>query len=237
METKPILLLADSQLLFLKNENQESYLKSIVDEIKAEDPKCAYLGASNGDDPVYYDLFTAAMNSVGLSNCKMITSKFDYEEQDFLDKADLILLAGGDTEKGFQIFKENGIAEILQKKYNEGTALIGVSAGAIQLGWQFFTKTANGKNELTDAFKFIPFMVMVHVDKNGINEVEQLLKESTSIKRAYEIPAGGGLIYHTDSTVEALRKPINEFVLKEEEFIHTLIFPGNETANKAVEEI
>lgn len=231
METKPILLLADSQLLFLKNEKEEFYLKTIVEEIKSDDPKCAYLGASNGDEPAYYEIFTAAMNSMGLSNCKMITSKFDYDEQDFLDKADLILLAGGDTEKGFQIFKENGIAEILQKKYNDGTVFVGVSAGAIQLGWQFSIKTDDRKNELKDAFKFVPFMVLVHGDKNGINEVEALLKESSSIKRAYEIPAGGGLIYHTDSTVEALRKPINEFVLKEEEFIHTLIFPGNEAAN------
>ncbi len=51
---------------------------------------------------------------------------------------------------------------------------------------------------------------------------------SETIKRAYEIPFGGGLIYYPDDTIEAVRKPINEFILKDEKLTHTLIIPKSE---------
>jgi peptidase E len=223
MQTKPILLLADSQLLFLKDEKHEYYLHSFVSELKDKSPLCAYIGASNNDEPAFYEIFVEAMNNVGFSDCKMITSSFNEEEQAFLEKADLILLAGGDTEQGLKVFREKGIEEILRKKYSEGTMLIGVSAGAIQLGWQSFTSFDNP--EVTEGLKFIPFMVLVHLMREEYQKVELLLKETDSIKRAYEIPFGGGLIFHPDNTLEALRKPINEFILKDDKFTHTLIFP------------
>jgi hypothetical protein len=68
-------------------------------------------------------------------------------------------------------------------------------------------------------------MVLVHLKREEYQKVELLLKETDSIKRAYEIPFGGGLIFHPDNTLEALRKPINEFILKDDKFTHTLIFP------------
>lgn len=224
---EPIILLADSQLLFVKNENQEYYLKSIIGDRLDQSAKCAYIGASNGDEPEFYELFIEAMNIMGFSDCKMISSSFDFDEQEFLDKADLILLAGGDVERGMKVFKEKGINQVLQKKFNEGTIFIGVSAGAIQLGWQSFQKTEDRKNEITEAFKFIPFMVLVHFDEKDFEGVEAILKNS-DIKRAYEIPFGAGIIYYPDHTVEAIRKPINEFILKEDTFTHTLIFPTPE---------
>ncbi|MCW3081225.1 Type 1 glutamine amidotransferase-like domain-containing protein [Segetibacter sp.] len=226
MQTKPLFLFADSQLLFIKNDRQEYYLQSAVNNITNPDPSCAYIGASNNDEPVFYELFAAAMQNLGLRNCKKISSSFDKDDREFLDKADLILLAGGDTELGLNIMKENGIDGILQRKYAEGCILIGVSAGAIQLGWQSF-KATDERMKATEAFKFLPFIVLVHQDKDEVVKVESLLKISDTIKRAYEIPWGAGLIFHPDNTVEAIRKPINEFILKEDTLAHTLIFPGN----------
>lgn len=228
MTAKPVLLLADSQLLFLKNDKKEYYLKSVFGEDLKQSASCAYLSASNNDEPEFYEMFTEAMDLIGLSNCKMISSAFNKEEQEYLEKADLILLAGGDVDKGLQVFKEKGIDEILQKRYQENAMFIGVSAGAVQLGWQFSKKESEQKNQVEEALKFVPFMVLVHSGKQNFQEVESLLKEPGVIKRAYEIPAGAGIIYHPDNTIEALRKPINEFIQKEEEFLHTLIYPQGE---------
>ncbi|HLL41815.1 MAG TPA: Type 1 glutamine amidotransferase-like domain-containing protein [Segetibacter sp.] len=226
MQIKPIFLFADSQLLFLKNDRQEYYLQSVISDITNADPLCAYIGASNNDEPAFYELFTAAMQNLGLTNCKKISSVFNKDDREFLDKADIILLAGGDTELGLKILMEKGIDEILQRKFAEGCILIGVSAGAVQLGWQSL-KATDEKIKATEAFKFLPFIVLVHNDKDELVKVESLLQNSDTIKRAYEIPFGGGLIFHPDNTVEAIRKPINEFILKEDTLIHTLIFPGN----------
>jgi peptidase E len=225
MQTKPLFLFADSQLLFLKNDHQEYYLQSVINELTNADPLCVYIGASNNDEPIFYELFLAAMQNLGLTNCRKITSSPNEDDREFLDKADLILLAGGDTELGLKIFREKGIDEILQRKNTEGCILIGVSAGAVQLGWQSF-KAADKKIIATEALKLLPLIVLVHKDKDELVKVEALLQHS-DIKRAYEIPMGGGLIFHPDKTIEAIRKPINEFILKEDSLMHTLIFPGN----------
>ena len=63
MLIKPLYLLADSQLLFWKEAEH-----GIVDRLRADvdsPSKAAYLGASNGDNPEFYALFTAAMESAG----------------------------------------------------------------------------------------------------------------------------------------------------------------------------
>ncbi len=227
MQTKPILLLADSQLLFQKDEKQGYFLGSFMKELSGTNPLCAYIGASNNDEPAFYQIFVEAMNNAGFNNCKMITSTISEDERAFLEKANLILLAGGDTELGLKVFREKGIEEILQKKYREGALLIGVSAGAIQLGWLSLESFDNATYKVTDGLKFIPFIVFVHLKKMQLAEVESLLRKSDSIKCAYEIPSGGGLIFHPDNTLEAVRKPINEFILKDDKFTHTLIFPGD----------
>lgn len=226
MPAKPIYLLADSQLLFYKNEKQENLLQSIIEETAATNPACAYIGASNGDNPAFYELFVQALNNVNVSDCKMITSAFIEEEQEFLNKADLILLAGGDTEHGLKIFKETGIKEILLKKYNEGVVLIGVSAGAIQLGWQSFKKTDDQQCSVTEALKLIRCNVLVHLTKYELQKMESLLQASNAIMCTYEIPSGATLIYHQDHTIEAVRKPINEYTLKDNKIVHTIISVG-----------
>jgi cyanophycinase len=222
---QPVFLLADSQLLFVKNEKQEYYLKIFLAGILPRKPKCAYIGISNGDDPQFYQLFYEAMKIIDAGDCKMITSIFSADEREFLDNADLILLAGGDTERGLDVFRQKGIVEVLQRKYRQGTIFIGVSAGAIQLGWLSFQKMDLGKYKATEALKFVPFIIITHAAEKNFEEVKVLLAASDTIKRVYEIPAGAGLIYYPDNTIDAIRKPVNEFIQKDDELLHTFIFP------------
>jgi len=75
---KPIFLLADSQLLFFRDEGG-SVLERARQLIEEEEPGkeilAAYIGASNGDAREFYDLFTAAMDSVGIRTTRMIPSE------------------------------------------------------------------------------------------------------------------------------------------------------------------
>ena len=57
---KSILLLADSQLLFWR-ENGQLVLERVVKARTRDRARAAYLGASNGDDPDFYAIFVAAM--------------------------------------------------------------------------------------------------------------------------------------------------------------------------------
>jgi hypothetical protein len=65
------------------------------------------LGASNGDNPAYFNLFKAAMEQIGIKNCRMIPSKPDKVDFDFLNLSNLILLADGNVKKGLSIFQQN----------------------------------------------------------------------------------------------------------------------------------
>lgn len=64
----------------------------------------------------------------------MILSSFPSDDESFVKESDIILLAGGDIEKGWNVFTKVGLKELIIKRYYEGALLIGVSAGAVQLG-------------------------------------------------------------------------------------------------------
>lgn len=134
---KPIFLLADSQLLFYKNEDGlflDRIKELIQEEVNEAEMKAAYIGASNNDNPQFYEIFESAMQQIDVRKCRMIKSNPDTEDNKFLNGADIILLAGGDTNKGWDVIRRNGWDEIITEKHSKGTILIGVSAGAVQLG-------------------------------------------------------------------------------------------------------
>src|SRR5262245_5873221 len=127
---QPIYLFADSQLLFWSDKDG-LFLESLKKMIPRASPKAAYIGASNSDDPEYYSIFEAAMDSVGISDCRMILSSFPSADQSFIDDSDIILMAGGDVVRGLNVFNKIGLKEVIIRKYYEGSVLIGVSAGAV----------------------------------------------------------------------------------------------------------
>ncbi len=55
-------------------------------------------------------------------------------ELEFLERADLILLAGGDPAAGWRALEASGAAAVIAERYRAGAILVGISAGAVQLG-------------------------------------------------------------------------------------------------------
>ena len=197
---QPIFLLADSQLLFWRDGGQ-LLLERVVtrDQLKA-----AYIGASNGDDPNFYEIFVSAMEGVGVVDRRMIPSAVSEADMEFLNNADVILLSGGDVEAGWRVFLNNGLSEHIIRRYYEGASLIGVSAGAVQLG--LCGLAADGS--LIETFKLVPFIIGAHEESDNWKTMRELLRLSGPGKAAIGLPAGGGAIYHADHTVEALRHPL-----------------------------
>lgn len=205
-ELRPIYLLADSQLLFWKK-GDALFLQSVLDATEARSRRAAYIGVSNGDAPEYYDIFQAAMGAVGIRHCEMIPSAFSAKHEAVLNDADIILLAGGDVVAGWRLMCESGMKDAIVRRYRDGATLIGVSAGAVQLGLYGLVDRGETGGELFETFKLFPFVVAAH-DENGdwsaLAHTVQLLQESA---RGIGIPAGAGLVYHRDRSVEAVRHP------------------------------
>ena len=98
MVIKPLYLLADSQLLFWKN-GGDSLAERIRADLDSAKPSAAYIGASNGDQPEFYNLFVGAMESMEISDCRLVASQPSREDILFLENAGLIVLSGGNVEQ------------------------------------------------------------------------------------------------------------------------------------------
>ncbi len=232
---KPLYLLADSQLLFTKNKIGEYFLWPITHSLD-KNSKAVYIGASNGDEPAFYEMFTGAMENIKIENCSMIHSAFDEEDKKNLKDADLILLAGGDVKKGLEVMENTGMKDIILDKYYSGTTLIGVSAGAIQLGWQCLLENGTQK-EILDTLRIAPFLVDTGHSLLEWKNLRSLINDSESMKRGIGIPAGSGVIYHADQTVEVLNKTVDELVMNQNEIQQTMLLPKSQKEYVMYEEV
>jgi cyanophycinase len=222
---QPIYLFAGSELLFWKTDSG-LFIEAIRRAIDEEAPKAAYIGASNGDAPEFYSIFEAAMDGIGVSARRMIHASFPAEEREFLRQARIVLLAGGDVERGWNVFTETGMKDEILNCYRSGAVLIGVSAGAMQLGQHALVEHGESSHQLIDSFQLVPFVLDVHDEQrdwSGLSSTIRLL-EGTTV--GIGIPTGGGMVFHPDQTVEAVRRPLHEFRVDNETLKRSLLMPS-----------
>lgn len=208
MLPKPLYLLADSQLFFWK-ERDRSFTSRIRQDLDPGMAGAAYIGASNGDDPSFYEIFRSAMELIGLTQCRLIPRQPSGEDLKFLDQAGLALLAGGNAEKGWRIMEQNGVKDVMVKKRYDGSVIVGTSAGAVQLGLGILSDSP--QPEKVDVFRFAPFYLGAHEEAEDWWNLRALVHLSRGDARGIGIPAGGGVLYSSDGTLEPIRKTCIEF--------------------------
>jgi peptidase E len=218
----PLYLLADSQLLFSRADDN-GLTRGIRANLPATDPKAAYIGASNHDRAEFYGLFVAAMELIGVSSCRMVPSQLADEDWLFLEEADLVLLAGGDVEHGWQVFERNGLKDLILRKRYDGGVLVGISAGAVQFGLGALTDAPQPKK--LDLFGFVPFYVGAHEENDEWWNLRALVNLSQSGVRGVGIPMGGGAIYWPDGTLEPIRQPLIELLKEGDQVGERLLMP------------
>ena len=211
----PIYLLADSQPLFL-SKGGVSLLSRIKTDIDKSTIKAAYVGASNGDEPAFYGIFTEAMTAAGIDDLRMISAFFEPEDKAFFAEADIILLAGGDVDLGWKTFQAVGLDDAIRERHQAGATLIGVSAGAVQLG-MFALKNSSQKKETFNTLQMIPLCIGAHEEASEWVNLKTLSSHSKGWPRGLGIPFGGAVICHPDQTFEAVYQPAHEWTYLEEE--------------------
>jgi hypothetical protein len=226
MSIKPLYLLADSQLLFGR-EGEHSFIARIREALDSPEPKAAYLGASNGDDPAFYSIFEAAMEPIGASQRRMVPVHPSKDDLAFLQSADLVLLAGGNVEQGWQAFEQNGVKDLITSRRYDGVVLVGVSAGAVQLGLGALIEPAAESSAVKKAefFRFAPFYIGAHEEQEDWWNLKLLVNSSQVDARGIGIPMGGGAIYSPDGGLEPIRKPLTEFVKEDGQFRESVVLP------------
>ena len=206
---QPAFLLADSQPLFW--DRDRSALGAALRLHSTRGSRAAYLGASNGDAPEFYEIFVAAMERAGVRCHPLISSSFTARDRAFLETSDVVVLAGGDPLAGWRVFENTGMAGVVVNRYREGATLIGVSAGAAQLGTCVRSRVDADYCEWVPTFGLCPFIVDAHDESREWRDLTNAVVMLGGTTEAFGIPAGSGLVYDSARTVGALGKCIYRF--------------------------
>jgi hypothetical protein len=223
---RPIYLLADSQLLFWR-ENERLFLERCLRDLDFDRPKAAYIGASNGDERPFFEIFEAAMESIGVQDRVMVRSEPSEQELRSLREATVIVLAGGDPVRGFRVMESNGVRDAVAERYYAGAVLIGVSAGAIQLGIGTAAPREAGTNPaILGMFRFVPCLIDAHDEDGRWEKLSETVGLLASTTRGIGIPRGGGMVFHSeDNSIEPIRKPLEECSYANGAVRRKLLFP------------
>jgi hypothetical protein len=204
---KPIYLFADSRLLFQRRADASLFLDDVVENTGVRHPSVAYIGASNGDNPSFYhELFLPAFEPTPVGERRMVPSSPSPEERLFLERADIILLAGGSVEMGWRAFDENGFRSLIRRRYSAGAILLGISAGAVQIGRGGLT---DDESAFIPTFGFLPLSVGVHEERESWKSLRRAISLQARPVHAIGIPSGGGVMYH-GGEVFPIEKPLFE---------------------------
>lgn len=219
---QPLYLFADSQLLFWKR-NDRLILDTALDGLAWDRPiSAAYVGASNGDSLEYYEIFEAALDPIGITDRRMIHSSFGPDDRAYLECAQMVVLAGGDVRLGWNTFEKTGMKDVILQRYARGAILVGISAGAVQLGRFGIEASASSPFEV---FQLVPMIIDTHDEQAGWARLSRTMQLLDGSAAGLGIPSGGGAIVHPDATIEPLRRPSHEFRFDSGRIAHSLLCP------------
>ena len=92
-----------------------------------------YIGASNGDQPEYFEIAEAFFQRLGANSSLHLHARTEADLAD-AGQASVIILAGGDVGRGWRYLNKPLIRDWLESQRRSGSVLLGISAGAIHLG-------------------------------------------------------------------------------------------------------
>lgn len=191
----PLLLLADSQLLFRPDQLPQLLRHCSGQERSTAKPlSAAYIGAANGNRPEFYDLARSALATLFGQPvpCHFIQSESDIPP----GPCALVILAGGRVETGWAFLQQQPVRDWLETCRSEADAVfIGVSAGAIHLASGCDPEQPSPRAQTY--LGWAPLFVAVH--EEGENwPTARIWREAKSLQASgiltfAGVPMGGGL--------------------------------------------
>ena len=104
--------------------------------------KAAYLGASNGDNPDFYEIFVLAAERLGYScdECRHITARATTEDCEYVaTSASLVLLAGGDPHIAWRAATGTGVDKAVRRAAAAGAPgrhVCARSGSSVTIAWR-----------------------------------------------------------------------------------------------------
>lgn len=225
--------LMDQEIVKLTNKKNPHFL-FLAHSQKDLDVQIGYF---NGMKEIYEDYYHC--------DCRMLTSEDlkNYDKaKEYTEWADIIYEGGGDTMSMISLWKNTGFDKLLQKAWEDGTVMCGVSAGANC----WFTECSTDSlriqmNDLSlpltscECLGFIPGFFVPHCDEPGrIESSKDILKENGMVGifvsncSALEIVDGKYRLLTTDASSYGIDAYALKVYWKDGEFIEENISSSSE---------
>ena len=188
-----VFVLGDSRPLFDRRDGAPLWpaLRASLGRAPA---RAGYVGAANGDRLEYWQMFDRAAELAGVVERRRVRAAAA------LADVDLVLLAGGDAVAGWRALCRTGIAAAVVDRYRSGAVLVGVSAGAVQLGQLVGTEAGLG---------LAPFIVDAHREAGDWGELRAALRAHPD-KRGLGVGYGAAARCSAAGEVEVLCGPVRQ---------------------------
>jgi cyanophycinase-like exopeptidase len=130
-----------------------------------------------------------------------------------VDRADLVFVSGGDPTLGAKVLARTGAAGWLREAHARGTPMMGVSAGAIDLGawWIDWPEDEDAPEEQADVVPCVGvvpgYVFDTHDEEDGWEELHvasRLLARRGEKSRFLGIPTKGALVFEPHGAMEVV---------------------------------
>ena len=179
---------------FGRNPNKPLIEKYIVDQSNASKPNILFIPTASAEDKAYtvnfYKAFGQFETNLSVLNFFQRTPRLD----SLIKKQDIIYVGGGNTKSMIAVWKEWKLDNLLEKAYNNGAILCGVSAGAICWFNKGVTDSWASNLNIMDCLSLVPGNCCPHYDSEGQRRptVHNLIKDK-KIDECYAVEDGAAI--------------------------------------------
>ena len=162
--------------------------KYIVSQSSNKKPSICFIPTATGDDESDINNYYKAFDSLDCSTSHINLFKRTIDLEKHINTQDIIFVGGGNTKSMLAVWKEWGLHYILQKAYNNGVIMSGVSAGAICWFEHGITDSWAEHQEILPCLGFVKGTCCPHYDEEPerIPYVRKMLA-SNELEHCYAI--------------------------------------------------
>ena len=211
---KPVYLLAGG-----RGSDNAAIFRAVFKEISTPNPVIAYVGAANGDDTGFFKFMSSEIAKAEkciLKHAVLTQPKADIKKaREILEQADAVFMSGGDVEAGMGILESRGLISFFKELYRHGKFFFGSSAGSIMLAreWVRWKDPDNDATaEMFPCLSIAPVLIDTHAEEDDWEELKVAINLVGPSNTGYGIPKGACLKVYPDGHIEALGRPIAQFV-------------------------
>jgi peptidase E len=217
--TQPVYLLAGNPG---NRRSPDPSIQLILKATGKERPSIAYIGAASGDDKSFFHFISDSFIRAGAGQVTLallVSPRVDIQKaRDILQMSDIVFISGGDVEAGMQVLQEKDIVNFLTGLFRNGKPFFGVSAGSIMLAREWVRwrdPDDDSTAELFPCLGFAPVICDTHAEADDWEELIAALNLEKDSTAGYGIPTGAGLKVYPEGKVEALGKPVAQYLKKQ----------------------